>query len=227
MVTSGRFQSFDPDRHEWQLMTASLRSVPLKVPSNIDRNGASRVPDMDGRSQSDGAVPRSASEQLPHIREGLELERIARGVEKEHRRLLSPLAGKARVRFNHESDVVRDQPVGERLPVGGREDDAEMRYWHRMTIDRIMPRDRLTPIDAVRDDLVTVKVEIDPVSIAAPLGATEHAAVEMAGGVQVVDGKGDVKGGKIGHAACLPHPRAKYQSGTWVVRRNMLGARPC
>jgi len=164
---------------------------------------------MDGRSQSDGAVPRSASEQLPHIREGLELERIARGVEKEHRRLLSPLAGKARVRFNHESDVVRDQPVGERLPVGGREDDAEMRYWHRMTIDRIMPRDRLTPIDAVRDDLVTVKVEIDPVSIAAPLGATEHAAVEMAGGVQVVDGKGDVKGGKIGHAACLPHPRAK------------------
>ena len=102
-----------------------------------------------------------------------------------------------------------------------------MRHRHRMAIDRIMPRHRLVTIDAVRDDLMAIEVEIDPVGIAAPFGTAKHTAIEMARGGQIVDGKGDVKGGKIDHVDCLPHPRAKCQCRTWVVRRNMLGARPC
>src|SRR3546814_2959530 len=108
--------------------------------------------------------------------EGLEFERVARGVVKEHRRLLARLARKARVRFDHELGPRRLQPPGERLPFGRRQYDAEMRHRHIMPVDRIMRGPRARRVDPVRDDLVAVKVEVDPVGGAASLGATEDAA---------------------------------------------------
>ena len=60
----------------------------------------------------------------------------------------------------------------EKDAVGRRQDDAEMRDGHRMTVDRIMSRNRIALCaDAMRDDLVAIEIEIDPVGIAAALGA--------------------------------------------------------
>ncbi|SBV34318.1 protein of unknown function [uncultured Sphingopyxis sp.] len=143
---------------------------------------------------------------MRQISKGLELERIARGVEKEHRRLLARLAREARVRFDHECDIVRLQPLGERLPFGGRQHDAEMRHGHVMPVDRIMRRPAARRIDAVRDDLVAVEIEVDPVGGAASFGTAENRSVEMARGIEVIDGKGDVKGGEVGHAPSFAAP---------------------
>jgi hypothetical protein len=44
------------------------------------------------------------------------------------------------------------------------------------------------------DDLVAVQVEVDPAVAAAALRAAEQPAVEGAGGGQIVDGEGEMKG---------------------------------
>src|SRR5690606_18402951 len=106
----------------------------------------------------------------------------------------------------------------ERLPFGGRQHDAEMRHRYRMAIDRVVRGCRALRVNAVGDDLMPIQIEINPVGVASPLGTSENVAIEMARGVQGVDGKGDVKGGKAGHAACLPQARPESQTGTWVVR---------
>ena len=72
-----------------------------------------------------------------------------------------------------------------------------------MAINRIMSCDAFAfRIDAVRDDLVAVQVEVDPVGIAASLGASQNITIEMARGIEIVDGEGDVEGSDAGHA---PH----------------------
>src|SRR3546814_2575798 len=48
-----------------------------------------------------------------------------------HRRLLARLTGEARVRFDHEFNAMRLQPLGERPPFGGRQHHPEMRHGDR------------------------------------------------------------------------------------------------
>jgi hypothetical protein len=48
----------------------------------------------------------------------------------------------------------------------------------------------------VRDDLMPVQVEIDPLLARPPLRTAQHATVEGARRAKVVDGKGEVKGAK-------------------------------
>ena len=56
-------------------------------------------------------------EQLPKVGEGLHLDRVARGIAEEHRRLLARLALEAHVGFDDELGASGCQPVGEVLPV--------------------------------------------------------------------------------------------------------------
>jgi hypothetical protein len=51
----------------------------------------------------------------------------------------------------------------------------------------------------VGDDLVAEEVEVDPVVGAAALGTAQDGAVEVAGGGEIVNGKGDVEGSKQTH----------------------------
>ena len=51
--------------------------------------------------------------------------------------------------------------------------------------------------DAVSDDLMAVKVEIDPVVRGSPFAATEHFAVEAARGGKVVDRAGEMERGQV------------------------------
>jgi hypothetical protein len=52
----------------------------------------------------------------------------------------------------------------------------------------------------VRDDLVPIEIEVDPMLGAAALGASEQLAIEAARGREIVNRKGEVKG-RQGHRA--------------------------
>jgi hypothetical protein len=49
----------------------------------------------------------------------------------------------------------------------------------------------------VRDDLMAAEVEVDPFGRTAAFRTAEQAAVEGAGGGEVVDGEGDVEGREV------------------------------
>jgi hypothetical protein len=49
----------------------------------------------------------------------------------------------------------------------------------------------------MRDDLMTVKIEVDPLGGAPPLRTAEQPAVEAPRSFEVVDGEGEVEGMKI------------------------------
>src|SRR3546814_8088456 len=121
---------------------------------------------------------------------------------------------------------MRRQSLGERPPFGGRQPPPEMRQGDVMPVDRRMRRPATGRIDAVRDDLMPVKVEVDPVGGAASFGAAEDRAVKMARGVEVINREGDVERGEAGHFPSLPHMHRECQRGTWAEPLNMLGARP-
>src|SRR3546814_8105012 len=69
---------------------------------------------------------------------------------------------------------MRLQSLGERPPFGGRQHHPEMRHGDVMPVDRIMRGPATWRIDAVRDDLMPVKVEVDPVGGAASFRSDEH-----------------------------------------------------
>ena len=63
------------------------------------------------------------------------------------------------------------------------------------------------------DDLVAEEIEVDPVRRASPFRAAEQAAVEGAGGVEIVDREGEVEGGQ-GHGAHLVIASGAKQSAS-------------
>ncbi len=117
-------------------------------------------------------------EKLCGVGHRLELERIAGGVEQEHRRLLAGLTCEANRGGDHELGSRALQPLGERAPFVHRQDQPEMRHRHRVAVDRV---DRAA-LDRIRskvgNDLVAVKVEIDPMIGASAFRAPEQVAVE-------------------------------------------------
>ena len=69
-----------------------------------------------------------------------------------------------------------------------------MRYRHIMAINRVgvfiaWP----SALDQMRDDLVAVEIEIDPLLAAASLGAAEQTAIKPPGRSQIMDRKGEMK----------------------------------
>ncbi len=132
-------------------------------------------------------------EQVGGIAKRLEFERIARGIAKEHRRLLARLAGETDMRRDSEARPRRLEPRRERMPVVPLEHDAEMRHRHVVPVDRIDDLDRRPSGIEMRDDLVAVEIEIDPRFGTAALAAAEQPAIEFPRGIEIVDGKGEVE----------------------------------
>ena len=74
---------------------------------------------------------------------------------------------------------------GERVPRRQVDDDAEVAHRDVLAVDEARRIGHLRRLDAMRDDLVPVEVEVDPVRGAAPLGAAQELAVEAARDVEV------------------------------------------
>lgn len=127
---------------------------------------------------------RSLRKELADIGERLELKRIPRRIEKEHRRLLAHLAFKADVWLDHKLNASTSKPLSQRLPSLHWEYHAEVRDRNIVSIDSIMVS--LTVRGArfqMRDDLVAEEIEVDPLRRTAPLRATEGRSIKRASGV--------------------------------------------
>ena len=147
-----------------------------------------------------------ARKQLRVVSQPFDFNCIAAGVAEGHGGLLTGLSRKSYGRRNFKLGACRAQPVGHRLPISHRQNQAEMRHWYVLAIDRIGMRIRHGRTE-VRDDLVTMKIEINPVICAAAFPATKDAAVKAARLFQIVNRKGEVKGsqshGRHGYLARL------------------------
>jgi len=144
------------------------------------------------------SVRRSGSlsrEELTDIGEGLELQSVARRVEKKHRSLLANLALEANVRLDYETDTCAAETVGQLLPFFHRKHNAKMRNWNIVAINGIM---MAIPLARgwlqMSDDLVTKEIEVDPLRGTAAFRTSQCRPIELTSGFEIVDGKCDVKG---------------------------------
>ena len=86
-----------------------------------------------------------------------------------------------------------------------------MGHRHRLTIHRIAifaARGNRCGCD-MRDDLVAVEVEIDPVAVRSALRTSQQRAIEIARHIEIVDREGEMKGGDAHARSCAALGRAK------------------
>jgi hypothetical protein len=131
---------------------------------------------------------------LGDVGESLKLQRVACGIEEEHGGLLTHFALEADVWFDDEVDASIAKAIGERLPLVHRKNDAEVRDRDVVAIDGIVVIAAVARAWLqVRDDLVAEEIEVDPLWGTATLRAAQCRSVEETRGVEVVNGKGDMK----------------------------------
>src|SRR3990172_5675915 len=140
-----------------------------------------------------GGPTLSPGKDLVHVGEGLEFQRIAARVEKEHRRLLADLAPEADVRLDDELYTRPAQALGEFPPPIHTQDHAEVRHRHIVAVHRVVRGDAGAVGGEMRDDLVTVQIEVHPGIARSTLAAAEHAAVERPRRGEVVDRKREME----------------------------------
>jgi hypothetical protein len=143
------------------------------------------------------AIAMLLGEELAEVGEGFEFKGVAGGVKEEHGRLLAYLAFEAGVGLDDEGDVGGAEAVGEELPVVLLEDNAKVRDGDVVTVHGIAGGAKVAGCGlglAVGNDLVAEEVEVDRGVGAAAFGAGKDGSVEVASGVEVVDGEGDVEG---------------------------------
>lgn len=165
-------------------------------------------------------------ENLLVVRKGLELERIARGIEKEHRPLLTDFAGEAHVRLDDKVDLLRTETRRKQLEIRDRENDAEMRHRDVVAVDLVV-MEHLPADDEVGDQLVTEQVPIDPLRAPPAPSTTEKIAVEGGGCDEVVDGDREMKAGNVsGHHGTSCHRAIIADVVHHVARRSRCSAAP-
>src|SRR5665213_4528795 len=155
------------------------------------------------RRSRDGRGGGLAREELVDVSERLELERVAERVEQEHRRLLARFALEAHIGLDDEARLCGLEPGGERMPRRHVEHRAEMADRNVLAVDEARGVAHRAAVDLVRDNLVTIEIEVDPGVRAATLGTPQEVAVETARGGEVVDRKCEVesrigRGGQMG-----------------------------
>src|SRR3546814_8096873 len=156
------------------------------------RPRAAALPRRWGRSTATGSVITSSRGKNHRIiGERLELQCVARGIVKKHRRLFARLPGEADMRLDDKRRARAPQPIGERVPIGHRQHDAEMRHGHVVAVDRVGVGAWACAGIEMRDDLMAVEIEIDPFGRAAALAAAKHTAVKGARGGEIVTRKGE------------------------------------
>jgi hypothetical protein len=128
-------------------------------------------------------------EKLAHILERLEFEGVTARVEQEHGGLLADLPFETNVRFNHKLRAERLQALGQRFPLFPSQNDAEVRNGYVVAVYRVA-------MDAflgcsfrvfVNNQLVALKIEIDPLVAGTTFFQAKHFAIKCACASKVVD----------------------------------------
>jgi len=86
------------------------------------------------------STPSCRKQLAGNILEGLELERIACGIEKEHRRLFAGLIFESGVGFDDELHALALHALGQCVPLRHLQDDTAMRDGNALSVDRVVVR---------------------------------------------------------------------------------------
>ena len=142
------------------------------------------------------------------ISKAFDLYRVAAGVAKEHRPLLSGLAFKAYLWLQDKLRIGGFEAFGQGQPVGLEQDDAEVGHGHHVLADLAGVADS-KGLAQMQRNLVTKEVEVDPGVGAAAFAAAKGVAVEATGGIEVGDVVGEVKNALHGAGQRLHKPRLR------------------
>ncbi len=137
------------------------------------------------------------------VGEGLELERIAGGVEQKHRPLLPHRTGEAQYGLDDERHAGGAQSRRERVERVDVEQQAEVRHRHVVAVDGVVVGDAAAGSE-MRDELMAAEVPVHPGVGLPPLRAAEYPPVEVTRCVEVVDGHGKVKSRPHGPILSVP-----------------------
>ena len=136
----------------------------------------------------------SCREHLADVAKRLELKCVAGWVEKEHGRLFAGLAFETNVGIDYEFCIQIPESLGQLLPLCPFENDTKV--WDRdvVAIDGVRVSGCcFCIIDQMSNDLMPEKIEIDPAITAATHAAPQTFCVKLAGSVEVVDRKREMK----------------------------------
>lgn len=128
----------------------------------------------------------SLCEQRFDVLERLEFKRVAGWVEEKHRRLFTRFTLEADMRLDNEFGVRGLEPVGERVPLAHAENDAEMATRHIVTVHIARFRHGAFFGRKMRNNLMPIKIEVDPMIGSATLLATKQTEIERARGREIV-----------------------------------------
>ena len=120
-----------------------------------------------------------------------------RRITKEHGGLLAGLTGKPDVRRQHKRNPLRGELICQRLPIIHLQNRTQVGHGHQM-LGHMAGVGGGKGFAQVQRNLVTKKVKVDPGVGAAPFAAAQHAAVELARGIQIAHMKSQVKQGLHG-----------------------------
>lgn len=155
----------------------------------------------------EAAVIALGREQPSHVFEGLKFQRIARGIEKEHRSLFSNLVPEADVGFDAKINPPPGETCGERLPLIPFQYHAVMRQGHVATVNRIEWPSLAIQVHAglqVNDELMAIEVEVHPGCGGAALRESHHFPVKSPCEFEVVNRDGKVEGRQVrGHGRVI------------------------
>jgi len=137
----------------------------------------------------------SAGEEPAWIFEALKLEGVAGGVEQEKGGLFSRLTDKPGLWCDQKALLVRLQSIRQLVPMGPVENEAKVAGWYDVTIDGVAKSATTFFGFEVSTDLMPTKVEIDPFPLLfTPGAAAESFHVEVSSRLEIVHGKGEMKG---------------------------------
>src|SRR5271168_3597517 len=108
-----------------------------------------------------------------NVLERLELECIPGGIQEEHGCLFTGLTLKSSARLDDKFHALPLHARSQFIPVSQFQHDTEMRYGDPLAIDRVVVRSQPSRFSQgwieMTDKLVPIKIEIDPMRVAAPL----------------------------------------------------------
>ena len=145
------------------------------------------------------------------VAKGLEFQGVAGGVQEEHGRLFPDLAGETNTRLDDKRGLRLAEPICQLVPVIPGEDHAEVTDGNGLAVDLIACGGGRLWGGKVGDYLMAVEVEVHPAFTAPALSASEEAAVECPGLLQIVNGKGQVE--RRNHFGALPRLISRQPCG--------------
>ena len=126
-------------------------------------------------------------------RKGLELDGVARWIEKKHGRLLARLTFEPDVRLNHKMRTCSAEFVRQCLPLRHVQHSTKVAHRDIVTINSAGVFVATFIRREVSNDLVTVEIEVNPIGRTPAFRAAQQIAIKLACNSNVVDWKCEVK----------------------------------